>query len=745
MPNEYVPPANSDLPTTWAYLVDGIDHIMNRLHMGVTFSKYMSMYTAAYNFCTNGKTGYDSLGPGRDLYMSLNRYFGSHVASTLEKLEQYEHEPLLALYAKEWGRYTTGAKYVNQLFMYLNRQWVPHERDEGRTEIHQVYTLALVKWRDWLFRRMQRNSSKLAVAVLELIERQRDGENIDQSLVKIVIESFVSLGIDDANPDTECLDVYTNYLEAPFTEATRACYKHKSEEFTADPRNNISDYLLKIEEWLREEQDRVDRYLHSQTRNTLTRTCEEVLIEAHAQYMCENAQSLLEDGKAAELQLMYSYLSLISDGLELLRHRFGAQVKNAGLNAVSAVLGEEGIDAVNPTHYVTALLEVHRNYSEIIPKSFNADTAFVTSFDKAFSDFINRNAITALSRSKSPELIAKHADLLLRKNSKLVEEHDLETELNRVMKLFKYVEDKDVFLNVYTMKLAKRLIHGACASDESEASMISKLRDVCGFEYTAKLQRMFTDVSLSKDLTDNFRERSHDMDVGFDVMVLGTNVWPLNPPGHGFTIPREMQTTYYRFQHYYQLKHSGRKLTWLWNYCRNELRTSYLSQKYTFMASTYQTAVLLQYNKHETLSLSDLQTATSIAPEILTQVLGVLVKGKVLINDETEQYDLNPHFKSKKIRVNFNQPIKFDAKSESREVMKTVDEDRKYLIQATIVRIMKARKEMKYQPLIQEVIAQISHRFGPTIPDIKKAIETLLEKEFLERTGNARDTYAYVA
>jgi hypothetical protein len=43
-------------------------------------------------------------------------------------------------------------------------------------------------------------------------------------------------------------------------------------------------------------------------------------------------------------------------------------------------------------------------------------------------------------------------------------------------------------------------------------------------------------------------------------------------------------------------------------------------------------------------------------------------------------------FKSKKIRVNLNLPIKAEVKAESSDVLKTVDEDRKYVIQATIVR-----------------------------------------------------------
>ena len=153
-------------------------------------------------------------------------------------------------------------------------------------------------------------------------------------------------------------------------------------------------------------------------------------------------------------------------------------------------------------------------------------------------------------------------------------------------------------------------------------------------------------MSLSKDLTDQFKarmEQTHDdIDISFSIMVLGTNFWPLNPPGHDFIIPQEMQTTYDRFQRYYQMKHSGRKLTWLWNYSKNELRTNYTNQKYILMTSSYQMAVLLQYNKNDTMSLEELITATAISKEILTQVLAVLVKAKVLINEESEQYDLNP-------------------------------------------------------------------------------------------------------
>lgn len=60
------------------------------------------------------------------------------------------------------------------------------------------------------------------------------------------------------------------------------------------------------------------------------------------------------------------------------------------------------------------------------------------------------------------------------------------------MTLLRYIEDKDVFQTFYATKLSKRLIHGVSASDEAEASMISKLKEVCGFEYANMLQRMLT-------------------------------------------------------------------------------------------------------------------------------------------------------------------------------------------------------------------------------------------------------------
>ena len=50
-----MPPANADLQTTWNFLEEGVDHIMTKLQTGVSYSKYMSLYTVAYNYCTSSR------------------------------------------------------------------------------------------------------------------------------------------------------------------------------------------------------------------------------------------------------------------------------------------------------------------------------------------------------------------------------------------------------------------------------------------------------------------------------------------------------------------------------------------------------------------------------------------------------------------------------------------------------------------------------------------------------------------
>lgn len=90
--------------------------------------------------------------------------------------------------------------------------------------------------------------------------------------------------------------------------------------------------------------------------------------------------------------------------------------------------------AQDPKVYVQTILEVHRKYNSLVLTAFNNDTGFVAALDKACGRFINNNSVTKHpnSSSKSPELLAKYCDLLLKKSSKNPEEAELEDTLNQV-------------------------------------------------------------------------------------------------------------------------------------------------------------------------------------------------------------------------------------------------------------------------------------------------------------------------
>jgi cullin 1 len=267
---------------------------------------------------------------------------------------------------------------------------------------------------------------------LRLIEQQRNGETVDQGLVKQVIDSFVSLGIDETDLNKVSLSIYKEHFEIPFLNATEAYYKLESDSFLAE--NNVSDYLKKAEECLKEE-DRVERYLHQTTRKLLISKCEHTLVRTHAELMWDSFQSLLDYNNDQDLRRMYSLLSRIPEGLEPLRIKFEEHVKSTGLAAVATLVGTDAAttEELDPTAYIEALLEVHTKYSDTINHSFRGEAGFFASFDRACREFVNRNAVTGVLSSRSPELLAKHVDALLRKNNKMAKKGDLEGSLNRVV------------------------------------------------------------------------------------------------------------------------------------------------------------------------------------------------------------------------------------------------------------------------------------------------------------------------
>ncbi|KAH0496769.1 hypothetical protein TgHK011_004116 [Trichoderma gracile] len=754
-------PNREDIKATWKYLEDGITRIMTDLEQGMDMQMYMGVYTAVHNFCTSQKAVGLS-GPtmttshrgahllGEDLYNHLIKYLQRHLADLVQSSKSHTDEALLTFYIKEWNRYTIAAKYIHHLFQYLNRHWVKREIDEGKKNIYDVYTLHLVQWRKVLFEQV---SDKVMDAVLKLVEKQRNGETIEYGQIKQVVDSFVSLGLDEADPSKSTLDVYRFHFERPFLAATKEFYQAESKQFIAE--NTVVEYMKKAEARLAEEEERVNMYLHQDIAIPLKRTCNQALIADHSLPLREEFQVLLDNDREEDMARMYSLLSRIPDGLDPLRTRFETHVRKAGLAAVQKVQSSEG-DKLEPKVYVDALLEIHTQYQGLVKRAFNDEPEFTRSLDNACREFVNRNEVCKSGSNKSPELLAKYTDVLLRKSTTSIEEADLERTLSQIMTVFKYIEDKDVFQKFYSRMLARRLVHSNSSSDDAETSMISKLKEACGFEYTNKLQRMFQDMQISKDLNKEFREHLETVgnarSVDSTFSILGTGFWPLTPPSTHFDPPPEIASEIERFVRFYKHKHDGRKLTWLWHLCKGEIKAGYCKNSktpYTFQVSIYQMAILLLFNEKDSYVYEDICTATQLSTEVLDQALAVILKAKVLLMEGGDKpgpgkvFNLNYDFKSKKIRVNLNLGGIKEAKQEEVETNKTIEEDRKLVLQSAIVRIMKARKKMKHGLLVSETINQIRSRFVPKVADIKKCIEILLDKEYLERLDD--DELGYLA
>ena len=684
---------------------------------------------------------------GFELYKRLKEFLRSYLVDVMDGGKDLMGEDVLRFYTQQWDDYQFSSKVLNGICSYLNRHWVKRESDEGHKGIYEVYQLTLVSWRQNLFTQL---NTQVTSAVLKLIEKERCGETIDTRLVSGVMNCYVELGLEEdealggggsslstgssSHKQEARLSVYREHFQIKFLDDTETYYTAESMDFIRD--NSVTEYMRKAETRLAEEQKRVQDYLHETTLSPLTKTVEKVLIEKHLDVFRQEFQNLLSDDKQTDLARMYQLVSRIPDGLTTLRQQLEQHISAQGISAITGCRVQALTD---PKIYVQTILHVHKKYASLVQDAFSNEAGFVAALDKACGKFINKNAVTeeANASTKSPELLAKYCDILLKKSSKNPEEVELEDTLNEVMIVFKYIEDKDVFQKFYSKMLAKRLVGHLSASDDAEASMISKLKQACGFEYTSKLQRMFQDIGLSKDLNEQFRkhfESLEPLDLDFSIQILSSGSWPFQPPP-SFNLPQELERSVSRFTNFYSSQHSGRKLHWLWQNSKGEVVTNCFRNQYTFQASTWQMAVLLQFNTADQFTIDQLYQNTNINIEILKQVIQILLKVRLLVSDEVTVTDLEEDtvekftmstvvklfssYKNKKLRVNINVPMKGEIKAEQEKTHKHIEEDRKMVIQAAIVRIMKMRKKLQHQQLLAEVLDQLKAKFKPGIPVIK--------------------------
>eukprot|EP00913_Durusdinium_trenchii_P003334 g3087.t1 len=122
---------------------------------------------------------------------------------------------------------------------------------------------------------------------------------------------------------------------------------------------------------------------------------------------------------------------------------------------------------------------------------------------------------------------------------------------------------------------------------------------------------------------------------------------------------------------------------------------------------------------------------------------------KVLMHDGTgkdlsidAKLQVNSSFTSEKIKVQVSL-IKKEEKAGETTALAEAPVERKHVIDAAIVRIMKSRNRLEHNALLEEVFRQCT-LFKPQPTQIKSQIEHLIEREFLKRDEKNRNAYIYL-
>uniref|UniRef100_A0A8C7IU05 Cullin 2 n=3 Tax=Oncorhynchus TaxID=8016 RepID=A0A8C7IU05_ONCKI len=672
---------------------------------------------------------------GERLYTETKVFLENHVRQLYKKVLESE-EKVLVMYHRYWEEYSKGADYMDCLYRYLNTQFIKKNKlteadlqyGYGGVDMNEplmeIGELALDMWRKLMIEPLQ---AVLIRMLLNEIKNDRCGEDPNQKVIHGVINSFVHV---EQYKKKFPLKFYQEIFEGPFLTKTGEYYKQEASNLLQE--SNCSQYMEKVLGRLKDEEVRCRKYLHPSSYAKVIHECQQRMVADHLQFLHGECQNIIRQEKRDDMANMYTLLRAVSSGLPHMIQELQIHIHDEGLRATSN-LSQENM----PTLFVESVLEVHSKFVQLINTVLNGDQHFMSALDK----------------------LAKYCDNLLKKSAKGMTENEVEDKLTSFITVFKYIDDKDVFQKFYARMLAKRLIHGLSLSMDSEEAMINKLKQACGYEFTSKLHRMYTDMSVSADLNNKFnnfiktQESPVDLGISFQIYVLQAGAWPLTHISSStFAIPQELEKSVQMFELFYNQHFSGRKLTWLHYLCTGEVKMNYLSKPYVAMVTTYQMAVLLAFNNSETVGYKELQDSTQMNEKELQKTIKSLLDVKMLNHDSQKEeidtestFSLNMSFTSKRTKFKITTSMQKDTPQEMEQTRSAVDEDRKMYLQAAIVRIMKARKVLRHNALIQEVINQSKARFNPSISMIKKCIEVLIDKQYIERSQSSADEYSYVA
>eukprot|EP00897_Mesotaenium_endlicherianum_P001162 jgi/Mesen1/11046/ME000099S10492 len=698
---------------TWAKIRGAVQAIHHKQSVACSLEE---LYRAVEDLCVHKMAG--------NLYRRLQQECEAHIQAKLQGLVGLSPDPVVFLATVEacWQDHCEQMLMIRSIALYLDRTYVIQNAN-----VRSLWDMGLQ-----LFRRhlalVPEVENKAVAGLLRLIEKERLGESVDRTLLKHLLRMFTALGI------------YADSFEKPFLDGTAEFYAAEGARFMAQ--TDVPDYLKHVEARLQEENDRCLQYLDGATRKALVSTTEKQLLERHVAPILEKGFGMLMDAdRAADLARMYNLVARVG-ALDSLRLALNAYVKGVGQSIVA--------DEEKERDLVPALLDLKARLDSLWVRSFQKNDLFANTLKDAFEHLIN------LRQNRPAELIAKFIDGKLRAGNKGTSEEELEGTLDKVLVLFRFIQGKDVFEAFYKKDLAKRLLLGKSASIDAEKSMISKLKTECGSQFTNKLEGMFKDIELSKEINESFRQSAQarlklPAGIEMSVHVLTTGYWPTYPPME-VRLPHELNAYQDIFKEFYLSKHSGRRLMWQNSLGHCVLKAEYPKGKKELSVSLFQTVVLMLYNDTDSLSLAEIRDATAIEDKELRRTLQSLACGKVRVLlknpkgrevDDDDVFSFNEDFSAPLFRIKVNAIQLKETVEENASTTERVFQDRQYQIDAAIVRIMKTRKVLSHTLLITELFQQLKFPIKPA--DLKKRIESLIDREYLERDKSNPQIYNYLA
>ncbi|XP_010784803.1 cullin-4A isoform X2 [Notothenia coriiceps] len=695
---------------TWLKLRDAVGAIQNSTSIKYNLEE---LYQAVENLC--------SYKVSPTLYKQLRQVCEDHVQAQIKQFreESLDNLSFLKRINRCWQDHCRQTIMIRSIFLFLDRTYVLQN-----SLLPSIWDTGLELFRTHIV--SDSGVQKRTVdGILEQIELERNGETVDRSLIRSLLGMLSDL------------QVYKDSFEERFLIDTNRLYAAEGQRLMQQ--RDVPEYLHHVARRLEEENDRIMSYLDQSTQKPLISCVEKQLLGEHMTAMLQKGLSTMLDGnRVTELCLLYQLFSKVKGGLPTLLQFWRDYIKSFG--------GEIVCTPEKDKDMVQDLLDFKDKMDNVAQNCFARNEGFINAMKEAFETFINKRP------NKPAELIAKYVDSKLRAGNKEATEEELERILDKIMIIFRFIHGKDVFEAFYKKDLAKRLLVGKSASVDAEKSMLSKLKHECGAAFTSKLEGMFKDMELSKDIMIQFKQnQSEPSNIELTVNILTMGYWPSYIPME-VHLPPEMVKLQEVFKLFYLGKHSGRKLQWQPTLGHAVLKAEFKEGKKELQVSLFQTLVLLMFNEGEEFSVDEIRTATGIEEGELRRTLQSLACGKARVLNKNprgkdvedgDRFNFNNDFKHKLFRIKINQIQMKETVEEQVSTTERVFQDRQYQIDAAVVRIMKMRKTLSHNLLVSELYNQLKFPVKPG--DLKKRIESLIDRDYMERDKETPNQYHYVA